>query len=164
MDIVCYNTNSYTKRRSLYENSATTWKVISAVLAVALKEGATTITVESMNAKTTKYKVVVKSTKKVNTIKVKAKTKSVKAKSLKIKAQTVKPLAISKPKGTVTVKTTSVKLGKKKISAKKFKFTKTGKLTVTKGKYKKGTYKVTAKGNSKFKPETVIKTVNIKIK
>ena len=59
-------------------------------------------------------------------------------------------------------------LGKKKISTKKFKFTKTGKLTVAKGKYKKGTYKVTvkisAKGNLKYKPKTVKKTVSIKIK
>ena len=134
----------------------------------ALKEGTTTITVSSMNMKTVKYKVVVKSTKKANPIKVTAKAKSIKINKLKKKAQTVKPLAISKPKGTVTVKTTSVKLGKKKISVKKFKFTKTGKLTVAKGKYKTGTYKVTviiaAKGNSKYKPKTFTKSVNIKIK
>lgn len=134
----------------------------------ALKEGTATITVSSMNGKTVKYKVVVKSTKKVNPIRVTAKTKYIKIKKLKTKAQTVKPLTISKAKGAVTVKTTSVKLGKKKISVKKFKFTKTGKLTVAKGKYKKGTYKVTvkitAKGNSKYKPKTVTKTVSIKIK
>ena len=106
--------------------------------------------------------------KKTNPIKVAIKTKSVKAKALKAKKQTVKPLTISKAKGTVTVKTTSVKLGKKKISVKKFKFTKTGKLIVAKGKYKKGTYKVTvkitAKGSSKYKSKTVKKTVSIKIK
>ncbi len=43
-----------------------------------------------------------------------------------------------------------------------------GKLTVKKGKYKKGTYivkvKITAKGNSNYKPKTISKTVNIKIK
>ncbi len=106
--------------------------------------------------------------KKANPIKVTAKTKSVKAKALKAKKQTVKPLTISKAKGTVTVKTTSVKLGKKKISVKKFKITKTGKLTVAKGKYKRGTYKVTvkitAKGNSKYKVKTINKTISIKIK
>ena len=83
-------------------------------------------------------------------------------------ARTVKPLTISKAKGTVTVKTNSVKFGKKKISAKKFKFTKKGKLTVKKGKYKKGTYivkvKITAKGNSSYKPKSLTKTVNIKVR
>lgn len=132
----------------------------------ALREGATTITVESINAKTTKYKVVVTSTKKTNPIKVTAKTKSIKINKLKKKAQTVKPLTISKAQGTVKVKTTLVKLGKKKISVKKFKFTKTGKLTVAKGKYKNGTYKVTvkitAKGNSKYKPKTIAKTIKVK--
>jgi hypothetical protein len=134
----------------------------------ALKEGTTTVTASTTSDKTVKYKVVVKSAKKANTLKVTKKTKSIKAKNLKTKARTVKPLTISKAKGTVTVKTTSVKLGKKKISVKKFKFTKKGKLTVNKGKYKTGTYKVKvkiiAKGNSNYKPKTISKTVNIKIK
>ncbi|MBR1749270.1 MAG: CotH kinase family protein [Ruminococcus sp.] len=134
----------------------------------ALKEGTSTITVTSSNGKAVKYKVIVKSTKKANTLKVTKKTKSIKAKLLKTKARTVKPLTISKAKGTVTVKTTSVKLGKKKISVKKFKFTKSGRLTVKKGKYKKGTYKVkvkiTAKGNSNYKSKTINKTISIKIK
>ena len=93
----------------------------------AVKEGTAIITVTSSNDKTAKYKVIVKSSKKANTLKVTKKTKSIKA------------------KGTVTVKTTSVKLGKKKISVKKFKFTKKGKLTVNKGKYKTGTYKIKVK-------------------
>ncbi|MBR5355966.1 MAG: hypothetical protein IK121_03490, partial [Lachnospiraceae bacterium] len=134
----------------------------------ALKEGTAIITVTSSNDKTAKYKVIVKSSKKANTLKVTKKTKSIKAKALRTKARTVKPLTISKAKGTVTVKTTSVKLGKKKISVKKFKFTKKSKLTVNKGKYKTGTYKVKvkiiAKGNSNYKPKTISKTVNIKIK
>lgn len=134
----------------------------------AVKEGTAIITVTSSNDKTAKYKVIVKSSKKANTLKVTKKTKSIKAKALRTKARTVKPLTISKAKGTVTVKTTSVKLGKKKISVKKFKFTKKGKLTVNKGKYKTGTYKVKvkiiAKGNSNYKPKTISKTVNIKIK
>jgi hypothetical protein len=39
---------------------------------------------------------------------------------------------------------------------------------VKKGKYKKGTYivkvKITAKGNSSYKPKSLTKTVNIKVR
>lgn len=104
-----------------------------------------------------------------NKIKAAVKTKSVSAKKLKSKAQKVTgALKITKPNGAVTVKTTSVKLGKKKVSAKKFTFTKTGKLTIKKGKYAKGTYKIkvkiTAKGTTKYKKKTLNKTVSIKVK
>lgn len=134
----------------------------------AVKEGTAIITVTSSNDKTAKYKVIVKSSKKANTLKVTKKTKSIKAKALRTRARAVKPLTISKAKGALTVKTTSVKLGKKKISIKRFKFTRTGKLAVKKGKYRKGTYKIkvriTAKGNLNYKAKTINKSVSIIIK
>jgi hypothetical protein len=44
----------------------------------------------------------------------------------------------------------------------------TGKITLKKGKYKKGAYKIklkiTAKGNSFYNPKTITKTVKIKVK
>ncbi len=102
-----------------------------------------------------------------NTVSVKVSTKSVKAADLKKGKKTVKPVKISKANGTVKVtkvkKGTSAKLYKK-ITVNK----KTGAITLKKGSYKKGTYKVkvkiTVSGNSSYKSKTVTKTVKIKIK
>ena len=102
-----------------------------------------------------------------NTLSVKASTKSVKKSALKNNKKTVKPLKINNAKGTVNV--SKIKDGTtasiyKKITVNK----KTGAITLKKGKYKKGTYKIklkiNAKGNSKYKAKTVKKTVKIKIK
>ncbi len=114
-----------------------------------------------------KIKAFTVNIKKANTIKVTAKTKSVKAKSLKRKKQVVKPLAIKSAKGSVKV--VKVKNGTDKKLFKKFTVnSKSGALTIKKGKYKKGVYKVklkiTASGGKYYKPKTVNKTVKIKIK
>ncbi len=151
-----------------YSSSEKVAEVDSNGVVHALKEGTAVITVSSPNDVTVKYKVVVKSTKKNNTLTVKKSAKSIKAKNLKTKSRIVKPLRITKAKGAVTVKTISVRLGKKKIPIKRFKVTRKGKLIVKKGKYKKGIYKVkvsiTAFGSAKYKPKTVNKTLSIKIR
>lgn len=107
-----------------------------------------------------------KSSKKKNPIKVSVKTKSIKAKTLKNKKQTIKPLTITKAQGKVTV--TLVKSVTTKAIRKKVIVSKKGVITLKKGKYTNGTYKVkveiTAKGNSKFKSKTLNKTLKIKIK
>jgi hypothetical protein len=132
----------------------------------AVKEGTAIITVTSSNDKTAKYKVIVKSSKKANTLKVTKKTKSIKAKALRTKARAVKPLTITKAQGTVTV--TLVKSGTTKKIRTKVTVRKKGVITLKKGKYTKGTYKVkvkiVAKGNSKYKSKKINKTVTIKIK
>lgn len=103
--------------------------------------------------------------KKNNTVKVTVKTKTVKLKNLKKKAQKVKPITIKSAKGKVIIKLTSAK----KTIKKYLKFDSKGNLTIKKWKKaKKGTYtikvKITAKGNSKYKPKNINKTVKIKIK
>ena len=107
-----------------------------------------------------------KSSRKNNPIKVSVKTKSVKAKSLKSKKQTVKPLTITKNKGAVVV--TLVKSGTTKKIRSKVTVSKKGIITLKKGKYTKGSYKIkvkiVAKGNSKFKSKTLNKTLKIIIK
>lgn len=108
-----------------------------------------------------------KTTKKKNPVKVTLKKKTVKAKNLKKKAQKVKALTIKNNKGAVTV--TKVKSGTTKAIFKKISVNKkTGVITLKKGKYAKKTYKIklkiVVKGNSKFKPITLTKTVKIKIK
>ena len=107
-----------------------------------------------------------KSSRKNNPIKVSVKTKSVKAKSLKSKKQTVKPLTITKNKGAVVV--TLVKGGTTKKIRSKVTVSKKGIITLKKGKYTKGSYKIkvkiVAKGNSKFKSKTINKTLKIIIK
>ena len=94
------------------------------------------------------------------------KTKSIKAKALRTKARTVKPLTITKAQGTVTV--TLVKSGTTKKIRTKVTVSKKGVITLKKGKYTKGTYKVkvkiVAKGNSKYKSKKINKTVTVKIK
>lgn len=105
--------------------------------------------------------------KKSNPVKVTAKTKTVKAKKVKKKKAVVKPLTIKNAQGTVKV--TKVKKG---TAAKIFKKitvnSKTGAITLKKGKYAKKTYKIklkiVVKGNSKYKPKTLTKTVKIKVK
>lgn len=113
------------------------------------------------------YSTITVKLKADNTVSVKVSKKSVKAADLKKDKKTVKPVKISKAKGTVTVKKvkkgTAAKLYKK-ITVNK----KTGAITIKKGTYKKGTYKVkvkiTVSGNSSYKSKTVTKTVKIKIK
>ena len=113
------------------------------------------------------YSTITVKLKGDNTLNVKVSTKSVKAADLKKDKKTVKPVKISKAKGTVTVKKvkkgTAAKLYKK-ITVNK----KTGAITIKKGTYKKGTYKVkvkiTVSGNSDYKAKTITKTAKIKIK
>jgi uncharacterized repeat protein (TIGR02543 family) len=107
--------------------------------------------------------------KKENPIKTSVTTKSTKVASLKKKSVQISgALKIKNAQGTVKVTTSSVKLGSKTLAVGKFKFDKNGKLTIKKGKYKKGTYKIkvkiTANGNSKYKSKSISKTVTIKIK
>lgn len=104
---------------------------------------------------------------KKNPLTLKAKTKAVKAKKLRKKSVSVKPLSIKNAKGKVKV--VKVKSGTTKKIYKKIKVaSKNGKITIKKGKYKKGTYKiklkVTAFGNSTYKKATKTKVVKIKIK
>ncbi len=102
--------------------------------------------------------------KKANTLNVTAKTKIVKAKKLKSKKQTVNSLTVKNAQGKVTFKL--VKKGTSSKIYKKLSVNTKGKLTLKKGKYKKGTYKVklkvTAAGNSNYKSAT--KTVSFKLK
>jgi hypothetical protein len=105
--------------------------------------------------------------KKVNPVKVTAKQKTATSKKLKKSKVTVKPLTIKNPKGTVKV--VKVKSGTTaKIYSKITVNKKTGAITLKKGKYKKGVYKIklkiSVKGNSKYKAKTLSKVVKIKIK
>ncbi len=101
--------------------------------------------------------------KKTNTVKVTVKNKTVKAKKLKNKKQTVKPLTIKNARGKVLV--TLVRKGTSKKILSKITVSKNGAVTLKKGNYKKGTYKVqlriTAKGNSKYKSKIINKTVKV---
>ncbi|MBQ9673221.1 MAG: hypothetical protein IJV39_01195 [Ruminococcus sp.] len=102
-----------------------------------------------------------KITKAANTIKVSTKTKAVKASKLKkAKVLVKKAITVKSNKGSVTYK---------KVSGSKYlTINKKGVITVKKGKYKKGIYKlkvtITAKGNSNYKKKSITKKVNIKIK
>lgn len=105
--------------------------------------------------------------KSANPIKVAAKAKTVKAKKVKKKKVTVKPLTIKNAKGNVKI--TKVKKGTTSKIYKKIKVnSKSGAITLKKGKYKKKTYKVKLKivvsGNDKYSAKTIYKTVKIKIK
>ena len=110
----------------------------------------------------------IKATPKMNNpVKITTSTAAVSASALKTNNKTVKPVKVSKAKGTVKIvknkKGTDSKLYKKITVAKK-----TGAITIKKGTYKKGTYKVSLKisagGTKKYKAKTVNKTVKIKIK
>lgn len=104
--------------------------------------------------------------KKENTMMVSVKTRTVKAKKLKNAKQTVKAITVSKAKGKVSY--AKVKTGTTKKIFKKVTIGKNGKLTLKKGTYKKGTYKIkvkiTAKGNSAYKSKSKTVTVRIKVK
>ena len=103
--------------------------------------------------------------KKVNPLKVSAKTVNFKASKLKSKSQSAKPVTVKNAKGKVTyakVKSGSSSKIYSKITVNKT----TGKITLKKGKYAKKTYtvavKVNAAGNDDFKSGS--KTVKVKIK
>ena len=105
--------------------------------------------------------------KKANPINVTVKTKTIKAKKLKKKTQEVKVITVKNNQGKVTYKL--VKSGITKKIRKFISINKKGTIIINKWKKAKvGTYKIkvriTAKGNSKYKPKTLIKTVKIKIK
>ena len=119
-----------------------------------------------------------KVTKATNTLKAAGKTVSLSVKKLKKKSCVIKrskAISIKNAKGPVTYQKVQVsKKNKKNKYIKKAKYAKkiivnkkTGKITVKKG-LKKGTYKlkvkVTAAGNSKYKPATKTVTVKLKIK
>ena len=111
-----------------------------------------------------------------NTLKASGKTYKIKASKIKKRTVTVtrkKAIKITSYKGKLTYKKGTLKykkLSKSKLKklAKKFSINKkTGKITIKKG-LKKGTYKlqvkVTASGNSSFKPKTKTVTVTFKVK
>ncbi len=128
---------------------------------IPTKEGTYVIHIKYRGTNRGNYSIqVVKGNKKSNTMVVKAKTKTVKYSKVKKKSVTVKPLTVKKAKGKVIYTKLS---GNKKISVNK----KTGKFVVKKG-IKRGTYKIKVKikdtGNSKFMPETINKTVKIRVK
>ena len=104
--------------------------------------------------------------KKSNPLTVTAKTKTVKVKALKSKKQDVKPLTVKNAQGKVTFK-----LIKKSTSSKIYKNLKInskGVITLNKGAYKKGKYKVSVKvaaaGNKSYNSgsKTVAFKINIK--
>ena len=104
--------------------------------------------------------------KKANTVKVTVKTKTVKLKKLNKKAQKVKAITVKKAQGKVSYKL--IKSGVSKKIRKLVSINKKGVITIKKWKKAKiGTYKIkvriTAKGNSKYKPRTLIKTAKITI-
>ena len=119
----------------------------------AKKAGAVIITATN-NGKSATVKITIK--KKNNPMTVKAKTVSAKSKKTTT-IKKAKAFTIKNAKGTVSFKKVS---GNKKISINK----KKGNITVKKG-LKKGTYKfkvkVTAAGNTTYKPKS--KTVIVKI-
>lgn len=128
---------------------------------------ATEPTSETVKPTTPTVKPKKKVTKKTNTIKVSVKTKSFKAKKLKKKSYTFKAVTVKKAVGKVSYqkyKSGFTKTIYKKISVN----SKTGKIKIAKGKYRKGTYKikikVSAKGNTKYKSKNIIATVKIKVK
>ncbi|MEE3429247.1 MAG: hypothetical protein VZQ55_09835, partial [Ruminococcus sp.] len=113
------------------------------------------------------YSVQYNITSAKQTAVVSAKTKSVKIKKVKKKKTTVKALTVKKVKGTVKI--VKVKKGSSGKIYKKIKVNpKTGAITVSKGKYKKGKYKiklkVTVNGGKNYENKTITKTVTLKFK
>lgn len=111
---------------------------------------------------------VVKPTVKIkaNLINVTVKTKTIKAKKLKKKTQEVKVITVKNNQCKVTYKL--VKSGITKKIRKLVSINKKGVITNKKWKKAKvGTYKIkvriTAKGNSKYKTQNIIKTIRITI-
>lgn len=138
-----------------FKSSNTKVATVNSAGEVKAKKAGAVIITASNNGKSATVKITIK--KKNNPITVKAKTVSAKTK----KATTIKKakaFAIKNAKGKVSFKKVS---GNKKISINK----KTGNITVKKG-LNKGTYKlkvkVTAAGNTTYKPKS--KTVTVKIK
>lgn len=109
---------------------------------------------------------VKKTGKKSNPMTVKASNKTVKAKKLKKSKQTFKAITVKKAKGKVSY--AKVKSGTTKKIFKKVTVAKSGKITLKKGSYKKGTYKIKIKvkaaGNSSYKSKTKNVTVKVKVK
>ena len=104
--------------------------------------------------------------KKANPVKVSVKKKTVKKKKLGSKKQKLKMITVKKAKGAVTFKL--VKSGTSAKIRKKVTVGKNGFITFKKGKYPKGSFKVTVKvnvkGNSSYKGKSVTVVLNIKIK
>ncbi len=104
--------------------------------------------------------------RRTNPVTVKTSKKTVSKKKLKSKKQTLKAFTIKNAKGKVSVKV--VKKGTSSKLYSKLKVKNNGTLTVKKGVYKKKTYRIklriTAAGNSKFKPKTIYKTIKLRIK
>ena len=105
--------------------------------------------------------------KKKNPVTIKTSVKTVTTTALKKAKRTIKPLIITKAQGTVTVK--KIKNGTtssiyKRVTVSK----KTGAITLAKGKYKKGIYKVKLSiaiaGNWKYAKVNRTVTVKFKIK
>lgn len=93
--------------------------------------------------------------------------KTVKAKKLKKKAVIIKAIKVKNAKGKVTYskyKNGSTVMTYKRLTVNK----KTGKITIKKNYYPKGTFKIrvkiTAKGNKNYKSKSVVKTIRIKVK
>lgn len=113
------------------------------------------------------YSVQYNITSAKQTAVVSAKTKSVKIKKVKKKKATVKALTVKNVKGTVKI--VKVKKGSSGKIYKKIKVNpKTGAITVSKGKYKKGKYKiklkVTVNGGKNYENKTITRTVTLKFK
>ncbi|MBQ7504931.1 MAG: Ig-like domain-containing protein [Ruminococcus sp.] len=134
-----------------------TSQTASACTVKGIKAGKATITATNNGVSA---KVVITVSKKANTMTVKAKACSAKAKK-NTTIKKAKAFTIKNAKGKVTFKKAS---GDKKITINK----KTGNITVKKGLKKGKTYKlsvkVTAAGNTAYKPVTKSVTVKIKIK
>ena len=105
--------------------------------------------------------------KKKNPITIKTSVRVVKAAKLKKAKKTVRPLIIKKAKGSVKIK--KVKKGTSAAIYKKIAVNaKNGAITLARGKYKKGTYKIrlniTAAGTKNYKKFTKTVTVKIRIR
>lgn len=108
-----------------------------------------------------KTEVIIPHTTEKPALKLKVSNKTVKASKLKKSKVTVKPLTIKNVKGKVKV--TKVKKGTSSKIYKKIKVNSKGAVTLAKGKYKKGTYKIKLKITA-VRCKTLYKTVKIRIK
>ncbi|MCH5304340.1 MAG: CAP domain-containing protein, partial [Ruminococcus sp.] len=130
-----------------------------------LKAGKVVVTCELSAGEKTSVTVTVSKSAQPMTVKVK--TKNVKASILKKKSQTIKKaITVNKAKGKVTYK--KVKKGSTASVYNKIKINNKGEITLKKGKYTKGNYKlkvkVTAAGNADFNSGSKTVTVKIKVK
>ncbi|MBR2108708.1 MAG: Ig-like domain-containing protein [Ruminococcus sp.] len=140
-----------------FKSSNTKVATVNAAGEVKAKKAGSVIISAANNGKTATVKITIK--KKNNPMTVKAKTASAKSKKTTT-IKKAKAFTIKNAKGTVSFKKIS---GNKQITINK----KTGNITVRKG-LKKGTYKfkvkVTAAGNTTYKPNSKTVTVKIKVK